>query len=163
MRLNLRTAPSSAENAYKNIMQIEIVDQANLELWDAFQRLVPQLTSNNPPPSLDDLWALVKLDSSTLLIARADDETIIGAACLTVYRVPTGIRAIIEDVIVDEAARGGGIGEALLRRCVDIAREKGVSGVSLTSNPKREAANRLYARMGFVRRETNAYYYKLNR
>ena len=143
-------------------MQIEIATRATEELWDAFQGLVPQLTSNNPPPSRDDLAALVKSESSTLIIARADNSSIIGAACVTVYRVPTGIRAIIEDVIVDESARGQGIGEALVRRCLDVAREKGASGVSLTSNPKREAANRLYQRMGFKKRETNAYYFKFS-
>ncbi|MBI1855269.1 MAG: GNAT family N-acetyltransferase [Chloroflexi bacterium] len=141
-------------------MQIEVVTQADQKLWDAFQRLVPQLTSNNPPPSRDDLAALVKSESSTLIIARADDGSIIGAASLTVYRVPTGIRAIIEDVIVDESVRGRGIGEALVRRCLDIAREKGASGVSLTSNPKRKAANKLYQKMGFTKRETNAYCYR---
>ena len=142
-------------------MQIEVVTQADEKLRDAFQRLVLQLTSNNPPPSRDDLAALVKSESSTLLIARADDDSIIGAANLTVYRVPTSMRAIIEDVIVDESARGQGIGEALVQRCLEIAREKGASGVSLTSNPKREAANKLYQKMGFKKRETNAYYFKL--
>lgn len=141
-------------------MRIEQATIVTEELWDAFQRLVPQLTSNNPPPTRDDLVALVESESSALIIARADDNSIIGAACVTVYRVPTGIRAIIEDVIVDESARGQGIGEALTRRCLDVAREKGAGGVSLTSNPKREAANRLYQRMGFKKRETNAYYFK---
>ena len=79
---------------------------------------------------------------------------------MTVYRVPTGIRAIIEDVIVDESVRGLGIGEALLRRLLDLARDKGANGVALTSNPKRESANRLYQRIGFSLRETNAYFYK---
>jgi ribosomal protein S18 acetylase RimI-like enzyme len=144
-------------------MQIEIAAQATEELWDAFQRLVPQLTSNNPPPSRDDLAALVKSEASTLILARADDGLIIGAANVAVYRVPTGIRAIIEDVIVDESARGQGIGEALVRRCLEIAREKGASGVSLTSNPMRLAANQLYLKMGFKKRETNAYIYALNK
>lgn len=142
-------------------MQIEVVTQADEKLWDAFQRLVPQLTSNNPPPARDDLAALVKSESSMLLIARIDNG-IIGAANLTVYRVSTGIRAIIEDVIVDESAREQGIGEALIRRCLEIAREKGASGASLTSNPKREAANKLYQKMGFIKRATNAYYYKFS-
>ncbi len=141
-------------------MQIEIATQTTSELWDAFQRLVPQLTSNHPPPGRDDLARLLNSESSTLLVARSDSNSIIGAACVSVYRVPTGIRAIIEDVIVDEAARGQGIGEALVRGCLEIAREKGAGGVSLTSNPKREAANRLYQRMGFKNRKTNAYYFK---
>jgi ribosomal protein S18 acetylase RimI-like enzyme len=143
-------------------MHIEQATTATRELWEAFQRLVPQLTSNNPPPSRDDLAALVKSESTTLLIARHPGPRgpIVGAASVAVYRVPTGVRALIEDVIVDESLRGQGIGEGLVRRALEIARERGASGVSLTSNPKRQAANRLYSRMGFVRRETNAYYYK---
>jgi len=141
-------------------MQIDIVTQADEELYDAFQRLVPQLTNNNPPPSLDYLADLVRDESSTLMIARNDGGEIVGALTLTVYRVPTGIRSIIEDVIVDNSARGQGIGDALMKRAIDLAREKGAQNISLTSNPMREAANRLYLRVGFKKRETNAYQYK---
>src|SRR5262245_21462321 len=141
-------------------MHIEIVTSSTEELREAFQRLIPQLTSNNPPPSQDDLTALVKSESSTLVLARGVDGSILGAATLTVYRVPTGIRAIIEDVIVDGEVRRQGAGEALVRRCLELAREKGASGVSLTSNQKREAANRLYQRIGFTKRETNLFYFK---
>ena len=142
-------------------MQLEQVTIVTNELQDAFQRLTPQLTSNNPPPLWGDLAALIKSESSLLLIARtAANGPIVGSASLTVYRAPTGIRAIIEDVIVDETVRGQGIGEALVCRLLDIAREKGAKGVSLTSNPKREAANRLYQRMGFILRVTNSYYFK---
>ncbi len=141
-------------------MQIEIVTEATDELYEAFQRLVPQLTTNNPPPSLNDLTALVRDSSSTLMVARNEDQKIIGALTLAVYRVPTGIRSIIEDVIVDSSARGQGIGEALMKRAIEIAREKGAGNISLTSNPMREAANRLYLKMGFKKRETNAYQYK---
>jgi ribosomal protein S18 acetylase RimI-like enzyme len=141
-------------------MWIEVATEGTNELVDAFRRLIPQLTKNNPPPSLDQIAALIKSESSTLLIARAGDSSIVGALSLTVYRVPTGIRSIIEDVIVDESARGEGIGEALMRRAVDLAMEKGAAQITLTSNPKRDAANRLYLRMGFKRRETNSYIYK---
>ena len=142
-------------------MHLEQVTIVTNELQDAFQRLTPQLTSNNPPPSREDLAALIKSESSVLLIARTTaDGPIVGSASLTVYRAPTGIRAIIEDVIVDETVRGQGIGEALVCRLLDIAREKGAKGVSLTSNPKREAANRLYQRLGFTPRVTNSYYFK---
>ena len=142
-------------------MQIEIVTKADDELYDAFQRLVPQLTDNNPPPSLNDLTALVRDSSSTLMVARTDRGEIVGALTLTVYRVPTGIRSIIEDMIVDNSARGQGIGEALMKRAIDVAREKGAKNISLTSNPMREAANRLYVKVGFKKRETNAYQIKL--
>ncbi len=142
-------------------MQIDIVTQADEELYNAFQRLVPQLTNNNPPPSLNDLTALVRDSSSTLMVARKDSGEIVGTLTLTVYRVPTGIRSIIEDVIVANSARGQGIGEALMKRAIEVAREKGASNISLTSNPMRESANRLYLRMGFKKRETNAYQIKL--
>jgi ribosomal protein S18 acetylase RimI-like enzyme len=142
-------------------MQIEIVTQVDAELYEAFQRLVPQLTDNNPAPSLDDLADLVRDSSSTLMVARSADGVIVGALTLSVYRVPTGIRSIIEDVIVDNAARGQGIGEALMLRAIEVAREKGAKNISLTSNPMREAANRLYLRVGFKKRETNAYQMKL--
>ena len=142
-------------------MQIDIVTQADEELYNAFQRLVPQLTNNNPPPSLNDLAALVRDSSSTLMVARNDRGEIAGALTLTVYRVPTGIRSIIEDVIVDNSARGQGVGEALMKRAIEVAREKGASNISLTSNPMRESANRLYMRVGFKKRETNAYQIKL--
>ncbi|MBI5962189.1 MAG: GNAT family N-acetyltransferase [Chloroflexi bacterium] len=142
-------------------MRIDIVTRADKELYDAFQRLVPQLTNNNPPPSLDHLTALVRDSSSTLMVARNERAEIIGALTLTVYRVPTGVRSIIEDVIVDNSARGLGIGEALMKHAIEVAREKNASNISLTCNPMREAANRLYQRMGFKKRETNAYQYKL--
>src|SRR5689334_12883159 len=99
-------------------MQIELVTAATEELWEAFQRLVPQLTSNNPPPTRDELAALLNSESSTVFVARGADGIILGAASLTVYRVPTGVRAVIEDVIVDERARRQGVGEALVHRCL---------------------------------------------
>lgn len=138
-------------------MQIEIVTKADVELHAAFQRLVPQLTNTHSPPTLDELTALLRDASSTLVVARDDNGAIVGALNLTVYRVPTGIRSIIEDVVVDISARGQGIGEELMLRAIEIAREKGAAGITLTSNPTRVAANKLYVRLGFQKRDTNAY------
>lgn len=142
-------------------MQIDIVTEADAELYEAFQRLVPQLTNNNPPPSSADLAALVRDAASTLMVVRNAGGKIVGALTLSVYRVPSGVRSIIEDVIVDTAARGQGIGEALMLRAIELAKEKGAQNISLTCNPMREAANRLYLRVGFKKRETNAYQMKL--
>lgn len=142
-------------------MQIEIATRADDELYEAFQRLVPQLTQNNPSPTQEELSALINEPSSTLMIARNESGQIIGALNLTVYRVPTGIRSIIEDVIVDVSARGQGVGEALMQRAIETAKEKGASNIALTSNPLRVAANALYIKMGFKKRETNAYQMKL--
>lgn len=142
-------------------MQVDIVHRADDELHEAFQRLVPQLTSNNPPPTREDLAALIQEPTSTLLVARNESGQVVGALALTVYRVPTGIRSIIEDVVVEISARGQGVGEALMRRAIEIARDKGAKNISLTSNQMRAAANRLYVKMGFEKRETNAYQLKL--
>lgn len=143
-------------------MYIEQVTLLTEEVWVALQTLIPQLTENNPPPSMNDLADLINSGSSILFVARNKGKLsqIVGSGCLTIYRVPTGIRAIIEDVIVDRSARGQGIGESLVQNLLNLAREKGAKGVGLTSNPRREAANRLYQRMGFNLRETNTYYFK---
>lgn len=132
------------------------------ELVSAFERLIPQLKLTFPPPTPEDLERLIASDACVLLAARYPDRSapIAGALTLIVYRVPTGIRARIEDVVVDEAMRGKGIGEALVRRALNMAREAGADGVALTSNPRREAANRLYQRVGFKLWRTNLYFYE---
>jgi ribosomal protein S18 acetylase RimI-like enzyme len=144
-----------------NNMQIEIATQADDELYQAFQRLIPQLTRTCAPPTLDFLLAVLRDESSTLLVARDESNRIIGALTLIIYTVPTGIRSIIEDVIVDESARGKGIGEKLMIKAIEIAKQKGTKNISLTSNPQRIAANQLYIKLGFQKRETNSYQMKL--
>src|SRR3990172_7604746 len=132
------------------------------ELIGAFERLIPQLKLSFPAPSQREIEALVSSGSSILLVARFPDEQapISGILTLIVYRVPTGIRARIEDVVVDEAMRGKGIGEALMRYALSMAREAGANGVTLTANSRREAANRLYQRLGFKNWKTNLYFYE---
>lgn len=132
------------------------------ELVEAFERLIPQLKLSFPLPSRQEIESLLASDASILLAARYPDSrsTIVGILTLVVYRVPTGIHARIEDVVMDEVMRGKGIGEALVRYALNMAREAGADGVALTSNPKREAANRLYQRLGFKPWVTNLYFYK---
>lgn len=144
-------------------MYMEKVSEVSQELHEAMQRLIPQLSAHKSPPTLEELDLLVKSEASTLVVAREPDQKgqIAGILCLTVYRVPTGLRSIIEDVIVDENMRRRGIGEALVRYAIELARQAGAEGVSLTSNPQREAANELYRSMGFELRKTNPYVYKL--
>ncbi|MGI9624282.1 MAG: GNAT family N-acetyltransferase [Acidimicrobiales bacterium] len=138
---------------------IHEVTEVDEELVDAFARLIPQLSSSNPPPTADQLRSLVESDSSTLLIARDGAGTVVGSMTLAMFRIPTGLRAWIEDVVVDESARGSGVGRVINERALEIAREAGATTVDLTSRPSRESANRLYQRMGFVARETNVYRY----
>jgi len=144
-------------------MYIGKISEVTEELHSALERLIPQLGIHKIPPTFEELNRLVTSGSSTLLVARQprEEDPIVGILCLTIYRVPTGLRSIIEDVIVDESARRRGIGEALVRYAIDLAREAGADGVSLTSNPQREAANQLYQSMGFELRKTNPYFYKL--
>jgi ribosomal protein S18 acetylase RimI-like enzyme len=144
-------------------MLIEEATQVTDELVEAFVRLTPQLSSSNPPPTREELEDLVHSKASILLIAREQPGApILGSLTLVVFRIPTGIRAWIEDVVVDGEARGKGIGEALTRAALDRAGQEGARTVDLTSRPTREAANRLYQRVGFELRHSNLYRYILN-
>ena len=141
-------------------MKVEEATEVTDELVDALGRLMLQLSRSASPPTREELQQIVDADAVHLLVAR-NDEAILGSLTLALFRIPTGVRAWIEDVVVDEAARGRGIGEALNRRALELAKECGARTVELTSRPSREAANRLYQRMGFKLRETNVYRYSL--
>jgi ribosomal protein S18 acetylase RimI-like enzyme len=142
-------------------VKTEIATTLTPAIVDAVQRLVPQLSRSNPPPTTAELGELVASPATDLFIALDDAGTIVGMATLVTFRIPTGRRAWIEDVVVDEAARGQGVGDALTRAMVDRSREFGAVTVDLTSRPAREAANRLYQRAGFVQRDSNVYRFDL--
>jgi ribosomal protein S18 acetylase RimI-like enzyme len=139
---------------------IEIVTEVGDDLVAAFERLIPQLSSSAPPPGRDGLEAIVGNPNCALFVARVDGE-IVGSLTLATYPLPTGFKAWIDDVVVDDGARGQGVGEALSRAALVAARDRGAKEVDLTSRPTREAANRLYVRLGFVPRDTNIYRYTL--
>ena len=141
-------------------MKVEEVTEVTDELVEALAQLMVQLSRSAVLPTPQELQQMVDSDVIRLLVAR-NDQAIMGTLTLALFRIPTGVRAWIEDVVVDEAARGQGIGEALNRRALDLAKECGARTVDLTSRPSREAANRLYQRMGFKPRETNVYRYSL--
>ena len=143
-----------------NVQIIEAVE-VTPELVAAFERLIPQLSSSNPAPTETELAAICESEASVLLLAVDRDaaDHILGSLTLAWFRIPTGVRAWIEDVVVDEAARGHGVGDLLNRAALDRARELGAKTVDLTSRPSREAANRLYQRIGFIARDTNIYRY----
>jgi ribosomal protein S18 acetylase RimI-like enzyme len=139
---------------------VEAVDLVDDEIVAAFERLIPQLSSSSPPPTREHLVALVESADTVLFVARIAGR-ILGSLTLAFYRIPTGTKAWIEDVVVDDAARGRGVGELLNRVALEEARSRGAKDVSLTSRPSREAANRLYQRIGFEPRTTNVYRYTL--
>jgi ribosomal protein S18 acetylase RimI-like enzyme len=142
-------------------VKVEIATTLTPAIVDAVTRLVPQLSSSSPPPSTAELGDIVASPATDLFIALVDDGGVVGMATLATFRTPTGLRAWIEDVVVDDAGRGRGVGTALTEAMLDRARELGCRTVDLTSRPSREAANRLYQRAGFVARETNVYRYDL--
>lgn len=141
---------------------IEIVAEVTDDLVAAYERLIPQLSSSNPPPPREALEDIVAATATDVFVASDEDGQILGTSTLAVFRIPTGRRAWIEDVVVDEAAAGQGIGGMLTRAMVDRAAELGCTTVDLTSRPSREAANRLYLREGFEVRGTNVYRRKLD-
>lgn len=141
---------------------IQILDQVTPQMVEAFAQLIPQLSSSSPPPTAEELQAMVDAEANDVLVAvDLANGLLLGSLTLVTFRIPTGIRAWIEDVVVDAAARGRGVGEALNQFALDLARSKGAKTVDLTSRPTREAANRLYVRMGFQLRTSNLYRFDL--
>lgn len=137
---------------------VEITD----EILEAFDHLIPQLSASNPPPTADELSQMAADPNIVLYVARdTDSDEIVGTLTLAFFRIPTGLQARIEDVVVDGVVRGRGVGEQLTNAAIDRARSAGAKAVGLTSRPAREAANRLYLRRGFEIRDTNVYRLKL--
>ncbi|MGO9584007.1 MAG: GNAT family N-acetyltransferase [Acidimicrobiales bacterium] len=138
---------------------VERISGVTDELVEVMARLLPQLSSSALPPDRAALEEIVASPTSSLFVARlvSRGDAIVGAITLLIYRIPTGLHAVIEDVVVDESARGHGVGSALVSEAVELARNRGARHVNLTSRASREAANRLYQRAGFVIRETNVY------
>ena len=142
------------------IVELILVDE---QLIQAMQSLVAQLSANAPLPSVEDIEKIVGAPESTILVARSDDEDdqVLGMLTLVMFQVPTGRRARIEDVVVNENTRGEGIGETLVLRALKLAELNGAMGVDLTSNPARKVANKLYSKLGFELRYTNVYRYEI--
>jgi ribosomal protein S18 acetylase RimI-like enzyme len=137
-------------------VDVEIVQAATDEVLKAFGRLLPQLSRSAPPLDIEALQMLVAWPGNRLLVARMGGD-IVGALTLAMFPIPTGRRAWIEDVVVDESARGQGVGAALTQEAVRLARAEGARTIDLTSRPSREAANRLYQRLGFQLRDSKVY------
>jgi ribosomal protein S18 acetylase RimI-like enzyme len=137
-------------------LTVAAAETADVGLRDAVATLIPQLSSSPSPFELPQLEQMIADPATTLFLAH-DDEVLVGMLTLAMFLVPTGVRAWIEDVVVDDAARGAGVASALVEAALALAAAEGARTVDLTSRPKREAANRLYLRLGFERRETNVY------
>ena len=155
-------------------MSVELIEQSSPELVAAMERLIPQLSRSAKPLTAQQTQALVDQDSVYLFVFRTDKPviaadgneveagTILGMLSLATFAIPTGVRAWVEDVVVDAGTRGMGAGQQLVEAAVAHAQKIGARTVDLTSRPSREAANRLYRRCGFELRETNVYRYASN-
>ncbi|WP_326674829.1 GNAT family N-acetyltransferase [Streptomyces sp. NBC_01237] len=143
-------------------VRVEIIREAREELVEAFSRLLPQLSSTAKPLDYDAISRMVTCDASSVLVARTP-EAIIGSLTLVLLPVPSGLRARIEDVVVDVGARGKGVAALLTEEALRIAREAGARTVDLTSRPDRAAANRLYERLGFAVRESTVYRFPIDK
>ena len=138
-----------------SVVQATDVDES---LASDITRLIRDMSATAELPTTEELRAIVAASATSLLIAReAEGHQILGTLTLATFRIPTGTRAWIEDVVVDPEARGQGIGEQLTREAIRLAVDAGARTIELTSRPSREAANRLYRRIGFQKRETNVY------
>lgn len=135
---------------------IEKAQFATAELVVGLNRLLPQLSTSAPPLTTDDVDRLVHSEAATLFVAM-DEGEVVGTLTLIVFAIPTGLRAWIEDVVVDQDARGRGVGESLTSAALEEARRRGAVSVDLTSRPSRGAANAMYVKLGFERRDTNVY------
>jgi len=141
-------------------MNIVTVEKAEPWILEGLNALLPQLSETAADLSLNELEQILASDDITLLAALEGGQ-VVGSLTLVIFRIPTGLRARIEDVVVDASARGQGIGESLVRRAITLAGRRGVDAVDLTANRVRTAANRLYGKIGFAPRDTNAYRYLL--
>ena len=149
-------------NKIKSNISIKEVKEASKEIYNAMIELLSQLTSTELAFSQKDLERIVASQNSILFVAmdKEFENRIVGILTLVLVDIPTGMLAKIEDVVVDKTARGRGIGEAITLAAIQRAKELGITKIDLTSNPKREAANRLYQRLGFKQRTTNVYRYE---
>jgi len=139
-------------------VHVEVVRTVTDELVAAFGRLLPQLSRNAAPLDAESVARLVQWQGNQVLVASVDGR-ILGLLTLVMFPIPTGLRAWIEDVVVDETERGQGVGAALTEEAIRLARAAGARTVDLTSRPSRTAANRLYERLGFQLRDSKVYRY----
>lgn len=138
------------------MIEVDVATAADAGLVEGLNALVAQLSPGARPLTLEDVAAIVDAPATTLYVAR-EEGRLVGTLTLAVFAIPTGVRAWIEDVVVDAAARGRGVGELLTRRALEDARRLGARTVDLTSRPSREAAHALYRKLGFEVRDTNVY------
>ena len=136
-----------------NIIEINTY---SAEYHEAMQRFLDQLTTHPMTVTETMFRQLIDSENSHLFFLMKEGQ-IAGMLTVGIYYSPTGGKAWIEDVVVDEAFRGQGLSKRLVAHAIEFTQSKQIPLLMLTSNPKRIAANKLYQAMGFGRKETNVY------
>ena len=140
-------------------MQIKEINKFTDSVFEAVLKLLPQLDPDAELPTKEHFKEILKSNTSHFFIVELDSNNIIGMFTITTYKIPTGTKVWIEDVVIDESQRGKGIGEELMQFAIGFSKSTGAKAIDLTSRPYRTAANQLYRKMGFILRETNVYRY----
>jgi ribosomal protein S18 acetylase RimI-like enzyme len=144
------------------MINISELTETSSSVLQSINELLPQLSSSAQVISMDRLSELVESDNTLIFIGTDESGQILGMLSLIVMKIPTGNKAWIEDVVVDQSARGKGMGKALMNHALEKAKELAVKSVDLTSRPSREKANMLYQSLGYQIRETNVYRHKIS-
>ncbi len=138
-------------------MIIERLSELTDEAVKSLSQLMVQLSPTCKPLTKDYLQDILDLPNVFLFLAKRDG-LIIGTLSLVLYKIPTGVKASIEDVVVDAGARGQKVGEKMIAFAIEYANTRlAVTKLDLTSSPDRIAANALYQKLGFLKRSTNVY------
>jgi ribosomal protein S18 acetylase RimI-like enzyme len=137
-------------------VSVEVLQSPTEAVLSAINRLLPQVSSSAVALDAGAVSRIIAQPGTSLLLARVGGQ-VVGMLTLVIFPIPSGLRAWIEDVVVDKSARRHGVGTALTEEATRRARASGVRTIDLTSRPTREAAIRLYTRLGFQARETYVY------
>jgi len=144
------------------MITIKELKETTIDALDGINNLLPQLSSSAQNISIERLSELVLSDNSIIFLGFDESGQILGMLSLIIVKIPTGNKAWIEDVVVDQNARGKGLGKSLMNHALEDAKKRGVKSIDLTSRPSRESANMLYQNLGYEIRQTNVYRYKLS-
>jgi ribosomal protein S18 acetylase RimI-like enzyme len=142
-------------------MEIKRVTSFGENVYEAVLKLLPQLAPDADLPSRQYFKTIIASENIHFFIAETDEKHIVGMLSVVTYKIPTGLKVWIEDVVVDDSQRGKGLGWDLMQHAIDYSKSLGAKSVVLTSRPSRVAANELYKKLGFLQYETNVYKYLL--
>ncbi len=139
-------------------MEIKELKEYTPQIFRTVQHFLSLLVTYDLKISEKDFREIIESNNSHLFVAiDSQNNNLLGMLTVGTYLSPTGRKGWIEDVVVDEACRGQGVGKKLMQHAIQFADLQSIKLLMLTSNPTRIAANNLYQSLGFVKKETNVY------